>query len=100
VGIHSPFFSGLFCSLALQQETHPAVPGEVLDFISDDLYHIDMKLVRWVGDSLKRVRNFPVEVRHDIGSALFDIPKKEIALIKQRYRRAVELERTYHNERQ
>jgi phage-related protein len=114
-----------------------------------------MKLVKWVGDSRKRIREFPAEVRYDIGSALFDVqmgdtpsnakllkgigagvfeivtryhkdtwrtvyavklgdriyvlhafqkkskrgistPKKEIDLIKQRYKRAVEMEEMYH----
>lgn len=29
--------------------------------------------MRWLGDSLKRVRDFPVEVRQDIGVSLFDV---------------------------
>ena len=27
----------------------------------------------WVGDSLKQVRNFPAEVKKDVGDALFDV---------------------------
>ena len=116
-----------------------------------------MKSVKWVGDSRKRVRDFPAEVRYDIGSSLFDVqmgsipsnakplrgigtgifeivtrynkntwrtvyvvklgdriyvlhafqkkskhgistPKKEIDLIKQRYKRAVEMEKIHYNE--
>lgn len=29
----------------------------------------------WLGDSLKQVRHFPVEVRREIGSALYDAQK-------------------------
>lgn len=35
------------------------------------------KAVRWLGDSLKRVRDFPVEVRQDIGVSLFDVQQGE-----------------------
>jgi phage-related protein len=34
-----------------------------------------VKPVIWVGDSLKQVRDFPVVVRQDIGSSLFDVQK-------------------------
>jgi phage-related protein len=34
-----------------------------------------VKSVVWVGDSLKQVKAFPVEVRRDIGSSLFDVQK-------------------------
>ena len=29
--------------------------------------------IEWLGDSLERVRDFPVEVRKDVGSALYDV---------------------------
>lgn len=32
----------------------------------------DIKLVVWMGDSLKQVKSFPEEVRRDIGSSLYD----------------------------
>ena len=32
-----------------------------------------MKPVRWVGDSRKRVQNFPSAVRRHIGVALYDV---------------------------
>ena len=35
----------------------------------------DIKPVRWVGNSIDRVRGFPPEVRRDIGSALYDVQK-------------------------
>ncbi|NJN23106.1 MAG: type II toxin-antitoxin system RelE/ParE family toxin [Acaryochloridaceae cyanobacterium RL_2_7] len=31
------------------------------------------KAVRWLGDSLKQVRSFPLEVKQDIGVSLFDV---------------------------
>ena len=31
------------------------------------------KLVVWLGDSLKQVRQFPTQVRQEIGGALFDV---------------------------
>lgn len=29
--------------------------------------------IEWLGDSLERVRDFPVEVRKDVGSAVYDV---------------------------
>lgn len=35
----------------------------------------NIKAVVWVGDTLKRVKLFPPEVKQDIGAALFDVQK-------------------------
>ncbi|AFZ37937.1 protein of unknown function DUF891 [Stanieria cyanosphaera PCC 7437] len=35
----------------------------------------DIKLVIWMGDSLKQVKSFPDAVRRDIGSSLYDAQK-------------------------
>ena len=35
----------------------------------------EVKPVVWVGNSLKQVQDFPVEVRQDVGSALYDVQK-------------------------
>ena len=37
-----------------------------------------MKPVEWVGNSLKRVRSFPPDVRRHIGSALYDVQMGEM----------------------
>ncbi len=35
----------------------------------------EIKPVIWMGDSLKQVKSFPLEVRRDIGAALYDAQK-------------------------
>ncbi len=37
----------------------------------------DLRSLVWLGDSLKRVREFPAEVRREIGVALYDAQKGE-----------------------
>ena len=54
--------------------------------------------VQWVGDSKERLQAFPDPVRKDIGHALYRVqigetPSKDIDLIKQRLRRAKEMEK-------
>jgi phage-related protein len=67
--------------------------------------HKDAKPVIWLGDSRKQVQAFPQAVRHDIGSALYDVlhafqkksPKgrktarKDIEMIERRHKEAMNI---------
>lgn len=37
-----------------------------------------IRSITWLGDSLKRIREFPQEVRRDVGSALYDAQRGEM----------------------